>query len=296
MYRHPFASTYASRFVFLFLIAIAYLFFTIGSSNELIAQDEQDEEEVIVDFQTALDAYNEEKYELAAKYFSVLIDQGANSSASYANRGLCYFRAGKYNEALTDYNKSINLNPGSTHNYDNRGVLYMTVGKYDLAIKEFERAVGLASENFSAYRNHALVLSSCRDEKIRDGKKALELAEKAYQLKETVDALTTMGFYDEFRTWHYADAVAAAHAELGDFDKALTMEKEALKKLEADDYEKKSEDIKKVKMRLELYRNEKPSRMKPVEYELKAPQEKKPAETDAIDDAKSDTKEDDGDE
>jgi len=59
------------------------------------------------------------------------------------------------------------------------------------------------------------LLATCSDEKLRDGKRAVELATKANELTAGKDASVL-------------DALAAAHAEIGDFDKAVEYQKQSL--------------------------------------------------------------------
>jgi tetratricopeptide (TPR) repeat protein len=79
-------------------------------------------------------------------------------------------------------------------------------------------------------------LATAPDEKIRDGKRALADARRAAELTNWTNGIVL-------------DTLAAAHAEVGEFDKAVTWQENALA-LEP--------ELPEAKLRLELYRQRKP--------------------------------------
>ena len=86
----------------------------------------------------------------------------------------------------------------------------------------------------------AWFLSVCPDEDYRDGKKAVEYAEKALKMTGEKD-------------WNFIDTVAAAYAENGEFDKAIELQKKAVEY--APEKERAS-----YESRLKLYESKKPYR------------------------------------
>ena len=77
------------------------------------------------------------------------------------------------------------------------------------------KAAELAPKDASGsfyYAGLALFLAGCPEAKFRNGKKALEFAEKGYQLAKGPGEMS---------------ALAAAHAELGQFDKAIEWQTKA---------------------------------------------------------------------
>ncbi|MCE9532622.1 MAG: hypothetical protein K8T89_16105 [Planctomycetes bacterium] len=93
------------------------------------------------------------------------------------------------------------------------------------------------------HRDFALFRASYPDAKYRDGKKAVELAKTAIE-KAGKDA-----------DWEYFAALAAAYAEVGDFEMAVVEQLKAI-----DDKHIHPTDKKEMEARLELYRAKKPYR------------------------------------
>ncbi len=101
----------------------------------------------------------------------------------------------------------------------------------------------LHANNADALAGLAWIWSTCPKAELRDGKKAVEYAEKACQLTEYKEAT-------------FLDTLAAAYAENGQFDDAVKTQKTALKS--PDDFPKK--ELEKAKLRLKLYMQGKPYR------------------------------------
>src|SRR5262249_50117928 len=134
----------------------------------------------------------------------------------YRDRGNIAFIRKQYDEALTDYTKSIELDPTYVVPWQLRGRTWEAKKEYAKALSDYEKAVQLAGKESSSsgyYTSLAMLLAACPEANIRDGKKALEAAQRAYELAKGPQELATL---------------AAAHAELGDFDKAVEWQTKAI--------------------------------------------------------------------
>jgi cell division septation protein DedD len=84
------------------------------------------------------------------------------------------------------------------------------------ALKDYARAIEINPFFVDAYNNRAWILATCSDRRLRDGKQAVRLAQKAVELKPDVGSL---------------DTLAAAYAAVGNFDAAIETQKKAIQKL-----------------------------------------------------------------
>jgi tetratricopeptide (TPR) repeat protein len=212
----------------------------------------------------------------AVDHYTKMLDEDPNNNTWFAFRGWARFRSGNTAEALKDYAEAIRLNPMAGSWYGNRGLIHLETKKYDEAITDFTAAIELYPENEVSYRNRALahtrkkdfakaaedyakaveanpesaiarnglawLLCTAPDEKVRDGKRAVESAQKACELTE-------------FKNGGYLDTLAAAYAEVGEFDKAVEWQEKALK---AGDLPIK--DVDAARKRLEMFKAKKPYR------------------------------------
>ncbi len=60
--------------------------------------------------------------------------------------GVCYFKTGRYQDAIKRFHRAVDLNPASAIDYANLGINYKKAGKIKEAVKYLELAVSLDSE------------------------------------------------------------------------------------------------------------------------------------------------------
>jgi len=157
------------------------------------------------------------------------------------NLGVVCLRQGKLVEAAAHYNEAIRLDPGYAGPHNNLGVVRFHQGKFAEAAAHYDEAIRLDPDYAELLNNLAMMLAACPEAKYRDGKKAVETATRACELT----------------VWQQPgclDTLAAAYAEAGDFDSAVTWQTRAIGLLmdetRQDDY----------RSRLVLYQAKKPYR------------------------------------
>ncbi len=185
------------------------------------------------------------QHELATRDYNKAIELDPAYAKAYNNRGNAYGSKGEYDQAIRDLNKAIKLDPKNAHAYySNRGVVYRDKGDLEQAIRDFDQAIALDPAYATAYNNLAWILATCPDPQIRDGAEAVHLAERACGLGDN-------------RVPTQLDTLAAAYAELGQFDQAVETAEKAVRLALAAGQQELAKDI---RNRLELYKAKRPFR------------------------------------
>lgn len=125
-----------------------------------------------------------------------------------------------------------------------RADTFLSLGRHAEAIADFEILYKQRPEDESILNNFAWVLATSPDDKLRNGKRALELALKGCEATK-------------YEKSHILSTLAAAYAELGDFENAKKWSKKAV---ELGAKEKEVDD--QLKNELKSYEQKKPWREK----------------------------------
>ncbi|CAD8157104.1 unnamed protein product [Paramecium pentaurelia] len=89
-------------------------------------------------------AFKENKFEEAAKFYSQAIELNPNDHILYSNRSGAYASLSKYQEALTDAEKCIQLNPNFAKGYQRKGLALHYLGDFEKAVDTYQQ--GLAKD------------------------------------------------------------------------------------------------------------------------------------------------------
>lgn len=124
-----------------------------------------------------------------------------------------------------------------------RGDAMLSVGKHEEAIKDYNQALKLKADDDGVLNNLAWVLATSPNDKLRDGRRAVELATKACEATK-------------FEKPHILSTLAAAYAETGDFDNAIKWSTKAVE-LGKDKLKDQTEQLQKE---LDSYKKKEPVR------------------------------------
>jgi tetratricopeptide (TPR) repeat protein len=157
----------------------------------------------------------------AGKYDQALVDLNALRTAMPDNPEVLtqiaavYQASKQLHKAVATYDHLLKNDPKNASAYRGRADTYLSLGKQNESIADYEAALKLEPNNSGVLNNLAWVLATSPDDKLRDGKRAIELAKSAAE-------------GTEFKQAHIVSTLAAAYAETGDFDTAVTWSKKAV--------------------------------------------------------------------
>ena len=121
-----------------------------------------------------------------------------------------------------------------------RGDAQLAIGRHAPAIADYEKAIKHLPDSPGLLNNFAWVLATSPNDKLRDGKRAIELATKACELTD-------------YKMAHILSTLASAYAETGDFQTAKKWSEKAVELCDEEQKEQLAEE-------LESYRQKKPWR------------------------------------
>ena len=184
----------------------------------------------------------EGKLEEAALHYKKAIKLIPDSAETYSNLAGLRIQQGDNLAASDLLQKALSLDPNSSSTYNNLATLFLSQGKTEEAIPAFSRAIDLNPDDFQAHANLAnalahqakipqalmhyrealrinpdwpqvanrlaWILATHTNSHFRLGKESVQLAEQACQATDYSNPL-------------FLDTLAAAYAEVGQFDRAL---------------------------------------------------------------------------
>ena len=125
------------------------------------------------------------------------------------------FAQGQWREAAEQYQQSLKQMPDSVHAHYQLGLAFQCLGESAAAIAEIQKVLELDPNHVAAQNNLAWILATCPDASLRNGPRAVELAQRAVQLSAGTSP-------------QILDTLAAAYAEAGRFPEAITAARRAL--------------------------------------------------------------------
>jgi tetratricopeptide (TPR) repeat protein len=132
--------------------------------------------------------------------------------------GTALLQKGRLDEAISAFRSSLAIQPNSYDVHNNLGFALYRAGQMDEAIAQFLRTLELKPDCQPAQKSlagMAWILAASPDASLRNGPKAVELAEEAYKLSgggDPILASVLAGAYAE--AGRFPEAVAAAHRAL----------------------------------------------------------------------------------
>jgi tetratricopeptide (TPR) repeat protein len=122
---------------------------------------------------------------------SVLDTEASGPPLAYNNRGMAFYKLGKLDKAMEDFDRAIALNPSYIYAYNNRGMAFYRLGKLDKAMKDFDRAIALNPSYIDAYNNRGMVFddSGMANKALEDYNTAIRLNPSHYKAYNNLGTL-----------------------------------------------------------------------------------------------------------
>jgi len=144
----------------------------------------------------------------AISLLQAAVDLRPDNSPAHENLAKALLKKGKVTDALIHYRKLVELQPDNMEVHNIVGTVLIQQGRIREGVEEWEKVLDIQPDNGNAVSNLAWVLATSPDDSLRDGAKAVRLAEQAMRISGRRIPLL-------FRT------LAAAYAERGQFSEAI---------------------------------------------------------------------------
>jgi tetratricopeptide (TPR) repeat protein len=168
----------------------------------------------------------------------VALNFDPNNAGTHAVLGMALMTKGLLDEAIAQLSKAVEILPNHSHAHYNLAVALAEKGETVDAIAHYEKAIEAQPDLFEALTNLAWIFASSSDANIRNGPKAVELAEEAYRVTGNTSPVV-------LRT------LAAAYATNKRFDKALETSRRALQSAQE---QRNSELAETIRREMSLYK------------------------------------------
>jgi len=183
-------------------------------------------------------------YDAAIRHFREALRINPNNAIAHNNLGVVLARKGNAKEAVSQFFEAIRINSDYAGAYYNLGKIFANQGKIEDAILYYRKTLHIDPNMTQALYNLSWILATHIDAEYRNGKDALELAQNLCKITQYKQPLAL-------------DSLAAAYAEVGNFDDAVSTSKKAFKLALEQGPEELVQGLKK---RLQLYEKRRPYR------------------------------------
>jgi protein O-mannosyl-transferase len=155
------------------------------------------------------------KLDDAISLLQAAVDLRPDNSPAHENLAKALLQKGQVAEALIHYQKLLELQPDNMEVHNIVGTVLIQQGRIQEGIEEWQKVLAIQPDNGNAMSNLAWVFATSPDASVRNGAKAVQLAEEALRISGRRIPIV-------FRT------LAAAYAEHGDFSKAIDTAREGM--------------------------------------------------------------------
>jgi protein O-mannosyl-transferase len=148
------------------------------------------------------------KVDEAISLLQAAVDLRSDNSPAHENLAKALLQKGQVADALVHYRKLLELQPDNMEVHNIVGTVLVQQSRVQEGVEEWQKVLSVEPDNGNAMSNLAWVFATSPDQSIRNGAKAVQLAEQAVRISGGRIAIL-------FRT------LAAAYAENGRFGDAI---------------------------------------------------------------------------
>lgn len=178
----------------------------------------------------------------AMMHFRKALEINPSYADAHLNLGNMLLQTGNVDEAIAHFQQALRLNPEYANAENNLGNAFLKKGSFAEAIMHYRSALQIQPDDPSAQNNLAWLLATCPEASLRDGGKAVELAQEASALTSGQNALVL-------------HTLGAAWAEAGRYPEAVETARRALVLAQA---QSNSGLVRQLQIELKLYQADSP--------------------------------------
>lgn len=153
--------------------------------------------------------------EAALSHFQQSLESKPNQASVHSSMAVALLEIGRVDESMTHLRKALEIDPNDGDTHYNLGNTFLQMGRARESLAAYNQAIKINPADAHALNNMAWILATWPDALIRDGNKAVALAERADSLTQGESPVI-------------GATLAAAYAESGRFDDAVKRAQRAL--------------------------------------------------------------------
>jgi len=194
---------------------------------------------VVAEQNLAQAVYERGRRDEAMVHFENALRIDPKLASVHSSFGVVLLEVGRVRESLAHLQTAIQLDPNDADAHYNLGNTYLQTARMKEAVAQYNRALEINPIDTEVRNNLAWVLATCPDAEVRDGIRAVEIAERADSLTSNKNPVISA-------------TLAAAYAEAGRFDDAVKAAERALQLALNESNPSRAESI---RAQMELYRS-----------------------------------------
>lgn len=134
----------------------------------------------------------EGRMEEAIAQYQKALEIDPDQADVHSNLGVVFLEMGRVDDSIAHLQKALQITPNYADAHYNLGNSLLRVGRVEEALAHYKKTFEIDPSNVEARNNMAWVLATWPETRIRDGKKAVELAERADVLTDHVNPVISV--------------------------------------------------------------------------------------------------------